>query len=116
MAAIILDTDIAGATASTTPGSLTLDKINAQHYRTALENLRTHQQALIDNEREALNIARAQRDLTFRQQVALALANKFMARSTSTVVATYTAATALDGQKLKAAIDAVLAAAAEPTP
>lgn len=112
MTAIVLDTDIAAAAASTTPGSLALDKINAQAYRNALASLTTHQQALIANEQVALDLARQQVTPSLRQTVMLALVDKFMAKSSSTVPATYTAASVLDGQKMRAAIDEAIKAAA----
>lgn len=108
MAAIPLDPDIAAATASTTPGSLTLDKINAQHYRNALADQAKFHAESIRIEQETLDLARQQKPLNIRELVMLSLVDRYMTTSTATLPATILADAEGDAARLRAAIDAAL--------
>jgi hypothetical protein len=108
MAVIVLDTDIAAAT------DAKLNQINAQAYRSALDNLKAHQLALIGNEQQTIallqqQIARIPVDPSLREKLTLELSSKYMTTSTATVQATIDADSAADAARLKSAVNAVLA-------
>jgi hypothetical protein len=107
MTAIVIDPDINAASTE-----LALRRIETQQYRDGLTAKAAQEGVEAAVEADALAWAKTQPALTLREQVCLALAEKFMTKSTSTVVATYTATSVLDGAKLRAAIDEVLKAAA----
>jgi hypothetical protein len=111
MAAIPIDTDIASAPSAPATGSLALDKINAQAYRNALAAQAAYQSARLQIEQASLDLARAQRVPTVRELVMLALVDRFMTESSSTVPATYTAVSQADGARLRVAIDEAIKAA-----
>lgn len=114
-----MDADIINA-----PDMLTVEKLKAQDYRnsaisTSAANgtrqatyeqdvasmllFRTNQMAVIQAEAAKLGP-----ELTFRDRLVLAIADKYMTASTSTVPATYQADAALDAAKLKAGVDEIM--------
>lgn len=110
-----LDTDIA-----TAADVLALERIQTQTDRNDVANRMAYRsgalaiaQARQAAEATALGKQQANFDslvpeLTFRQQLMVALASKFMTKSTSAVPATYTATSAAEAAKLAAAVDAIV--------
>lgn len=92
----------------TTADSLGVNRINAQTSRDAQRALQAHQQALIRNEIEYMALVRETLPLTLRDQITVAIADKYMTTSTSTVPATVLADAVADAARLKAAVDEVL--------
>lgn len=97
-----MDADITAA------DSLGVNRINAQTSRDAQRALQAHQQALISNEIEYMALVRETLPLTLRDQITVAIADKYMTTSTSTVPATVLADAVADAARLKAAVDEVL--------
>ncbi len=97
-----MDADIAAA------DSLGVNRINAQTNRNAQLALQAHQQALIQNERDYLTLEREMVPLSLREQITVAIADKYMTTSTSTVPATVLADAVADAARLKAAVDEVI--------
>lgn len=102
MPAITLDSDLIAAT------ELQIRRIETQQYRNALTAKAAQAAEELALGREELDLARTHGALSLREQITLAIADKYMTTSTSTVPATVLADAQNDAARLKAAVDEVL--------